>query len=722
MSAEGIDFPADADGKRTTTAVNQGAFIAAVRQWNPQAFQDVSAEPAKKWRFGYAKHVVKQVQAAACSEQAALGIAEDGLAFIHSKMEFIRDGKAEPLKDAMSKYVQGSFESTTITGSQPKGTAGLEVPYRGTTLRGDALRAQVEAWVRKGIIELDTGAALCQVVSNPGWLDLSDSTFVLFGAGSAMGPFPLLMALGAHVVAIDLPRPQIWSRLLAIARGSPGKLTIPLTKRASSDSDADIAQVAGCDLLRQTPEVRNWLLTLQPDARFVLGGYCYADGPLFVKVSTAMDAIISDLVEKRKVKPALAYLCTPTDAHFCTASAVDAAKQNLRKAAWWQPLLSSLLGFAKMGLAPNRLRQPEGELPICDAIVKEQGPNYCLAKRIQHWRCVLARKKGCIVSSNIAPSTSTASVVSNASFALAYKGMHHFKPMEIFAPETSNSVMTALLVNDLRNPLSAANPATSLENPMQLFAATAFHGGAWRLGYKFGTIGPSSVTAYLITYGLSKLWLPLYNIIQLVGWCYAAFAMRDGLQAPVAAGTIAMMTYFQLAEVLHAALGIVPSSPVTTAMQIASRVGLVQVLACGIDDANRKSAEVWQGMFFIAWTITECVRYSYYILQNFNLEVKPLTWLRYSTFLVLYPLGVTGELGTVYVALPAMAAKNVSLAAAGCSLSGACGIFPVLVSRLGFVGMLVVYAACFPMLFGAMLAQRKKVLARGKVPNGKKAD
>merc|ERR1719377_85285 len=99
-------------------------------------------------------------------------------------------------------------------------------------------------------------------------------------------------------------------------------------------------------------------------------------------------------------------------------------------------------------------------LPIVDAIVKEQGPNYILAKRLQHWRSVLSRSKGCTVSTNIAPSTATQSVVSNKSFALAYKGMHYFRPMEIFNQETSNAVMGALLINDLRNPNSAANPDT----------------------------------------------------------------------------------------------------------------------------------------------------------------------------------------------------------------------------------------------------------------------
>ena len=60
-----------------------------------------------------------------------------------------------------------------------------------------------------------------------------------------------------------------------------------------------------------------------------------------------------------------------------------------------------------------------------------QGPNYCLAKRIQHWRAIVARDEGHIVASNVAPSTATLSVVSNASFAVAYAGMHNFKPFEV---------------------------------------------------------------------------------------------------------------------------------------------------------------------------------------------------------------------------------------------------------------------------------------------------
>merc|ERR1712113_803799 len=98
------------------------------------------------------------------------------------------------------------------------------------------------------------------------------------------------------------------------------------------------------------------------------------------------------------------------------------------------------------------------EFYYVNGISVAQGPNYAMAKRMQHWRAVIARSIGCIVSSNIAPSTSTVSVVSNRTFAWAYEGMPYFKPFEIFAPETSNAVMSAILFHDLNNDDGAGNP------------------------------------------------------------------------------------------------------------------------------------------------------------------------------------------------------------------------------------------------------------------------
>ncbi|CAE8585659.1 unnamed protein product [Polarella glacialis] len=716
MADSGVDFPLDQDGKRSTTGLNQGAFAAAVKS-HKEAHEAVVAE--KKWRFGYVKHVVRQTQLAAKSEEAALGIANAGLDYMHSTMEFCRDGASMPLKEAMAKYRENAFESFTVKGSQESGQSELEVPYGGRTLKGEELKAQAEIWVRRGVIELDTGAALMRVADSPGWLDLSDHTFVLFGAGSAMGPFPILMAHGAHVVAIDLARPQIWKRLLATARASPGRLTVPVKAPAPTDaSDDQIAELAGCDLLAQTPEVRNWLMKLPLDSRLVLGGYCYADGPLFVRVSMAMDAIIADLVKEMKVKPAVAYLCTPTDALVCTSTSAAAAAENLRKSMWWQPIVGKLLGFAKMGLSGNRVKGEDGDLPIVDALVKEQGPNYCLAKRLQHWRAIVSRNDGCVVSTNVAPATATVSVVSNKSFALAYKGMHYFKPMEIFQAETSNAVMSALLVNDLRNPGSAANPSTPLKNPMQLFAATSFHGGAYRCGYKFGTIGPAAAIAYLFNAYVVKGYLALYSAAQMMGWSMGLFIFATQ-GATAAENVISTVTYMQLLEVAHAAIGMVPSNPVLTLMQIASRVMMVQNLACSTSVESRAGMAPWQILMFFAWSVTEVVRYCYYTLNTLGVQIPPLTWLRYSTFLILYPLGISGELGMTFYALPEMTLRAATTTS-GCDLAGACGKLAAIVQRVGFPALLGVYALCFPMLFGTMLSQRRKVLGKAKDKTKKK--
>jgi hypothetical protein len=136
------------------------------------------------------------------------------------------------------------------------------------------------------------------------------------------------------------------------------------------------------------------------------------------------------------------------------------------------------------------------EFYLVNGISVAQGPNYALAKRMQHWRAIIAHSKGCIVSSNIAPSTSTVSVVHNRTFAWAYEGMPYFKPYEIFAPETSNAVMSAILFSDLNNPKSVANPKNKLANPNQLFSYNSFHGGLWRAAYEVDSIGETSVLIY----------------------------------------------------------------------------------------------------------------------------------------------------------------------------------------------------------------------------------
>ncbi|MGH0161945.1 UNVERIFIED_CONTAM: hypothetical protein FKN15_041803 [Acipenser sinensis] len=57
-------------------------------------------------------------------------------------------------------------------------------------------------------------------------------------------------------------------------------------------------------------------------------------------------------------------------------------------------------------------------------------------------------------------------------------------------------------------------------------------------------------------------------------------------------------------------------------------------------------------LFVVAWTVTEIIRYSFYTFSLLNHLPYLIKWARYTLFIVLYPMGVTGELLTIYAALP----------------------------------------------------------------------
>jgi hypothetical protein len=124
--------------------------------------------------------------------------------------------------------------------------------------------------------------------------------------------------------------------------------------------------------------------------------------------------------------------------------------------------------------------------------VPQQGPNYALAKRLQRWRAAAARDEGVQVSLNIAPPTRTRSVLKNRLLATAYTGARRFG-VEVFEPATSNVLMAALLVHDLR---TSPEP-TGRVHPFAAEAQAAAHGGLWRQPYS-----PRSVLGLAVLVGV----------------------------------------------------------------------------------------------------------------------------------------------------------------------------------------------------------------------------
>jgi hypothetical protein len=328
----GIVWPIDdkEKGTRASTPVNKEILAAAVGAVNPDKAEKI--RNAKGYRFTYVKHLVGLVEEQCKSPEAALKVAEAGLDRAYELFQFVApDGSAVSVKEAMAAKNSEKFHTGFIKGEATQKATSIEVPYKGKILKGQELKDQVKKWVDYGTIEPSAGEAICGCVDNPSWTELSDKYFVLLGAGSAMGPLHVLLALGANVIAVDLDRPGIWKRLITLTKKSTGTITFPLKEEQSNlKTDDDLYASAGCNLFTHTPMIRDWLMDLYPGKPFTVGCYAYLNGALHVQVSLAMDAICKDLSEKRK-GISLAYLCTPTDLHLCPEAAFRASEANYKE-------------------------------------------------------------------------------------------------------------------------------------------------------------------------------------------------------------------------------------------------------------------------------------------------------------------------------------------------------------------------------------------------------
>jgi hypothetical protein len=463
-----------APAARSTSALGRAVVADALRATDPIGAR--AAEGETNWRRGYLTHFRRLVEAGLTSPAAGRAVAADGLAALHARMRYIGP-------DGIETGLDGAF-ATPAGGSAAGGAAGirtvtvagqgavdreLSIPYHGMRLRGADLQRQIDAWTDRGVMEPSAAEAVRAVAANPGWLDLADQRIVVLGAGAEMGPVHSLLRWGAGVVAVDLPRPAIWSRLLEINRRYGGSLHLPV--RGDRD-DSRLVERAGADLLHDIAHVAAWIGGI--DGRLVLGNYVYADGAVNVRVSTAVDVLTARIVTERP-DTALAFLATPTDVFAVPGEAVAFSVE-----AYGRPTpIKRVRRPVRMLSAGRLLRRnyaPGADPGICDSLVAQQGPNYALAKRLQRWRATVARAAGTAVSLKVAPPTRTRSVVKNRALAAAYAGAHLFD-VEVFEPATSNTLMAALLVHDLRMPPPAA------EHPWQDEAHGAAHGGLWRAPY-----------------------------------------------------------------------------------------------------------------------------------------------------------------------------------------------------------------------------------------------
>ncbi|XP_070264165.1 very-long-chain (3R)-3-hydroxyacyl-CoA dehydratase 1 isoform X1 [Myotis yumanensis] len=252
-------------------------------------------------------------------------------------------------------------------------------------------------------------------------------------------------------------------------------------------------------------------------------------------------------------------------------------------------------------------------------------------------------------------------------------------------------------------------------------------------------------------------WLTFYNIAMTAGWLVLAITMvrfymekgtHKGLYKSIQK-TLKFFQTFALLEIVHCLIGIVPTSVLVAGVQVSSRIFMVWLITHSIKPIQNEESVV---LFLVAWTVTEITRYSFYTFSllnhlpyfikwasgnhiNNNLmcsaptaQLKcrhehnkipahsrwrrqimiPLTALgnarRYNFFIILYPVGVAGELLTIYAALPYVKKTGMFSIRLPNKYNISFDYYYFLLITMAS------YIPLFPQLYFHMLRQRRKVL------------
>ena len=244
----------------------------------------------------------------------------------------------------------------------------------------------------------------------------------------------------------------------------------------------------------------------------------------------------------------------------------------------------------------------------------------------------------------------------------------------------------------------------------------------------------------------TRAYLLAYNAGCLAGWGAVLGVLGRHLRAGAPGGgaglwraleaPLALAQTAALAEVAHAALGLVRAPVGTTAVQVWSRVWLlwgVLKLAPAVAAAPLRLGRL--GPFpdlglglpqavplqlgleslVLAWALTEVLRYAFFAVKlaaEVPLLSPLLLWLRYSTFTVLYPLGIASEL--------VLAGRAVGLMAKDPRLGARFSVALPNALNFGFcyrtfcILTAASYAYFGPLLYSRMLSQRRRKLGGAK--------
>uniref|UniRef100_A0A8D0D974 Very-long-chain (3R)-3-hydroxyacyl-CoA dehydratase n=1 Tax=Sander lucioperca TaxID=283035 RepID=A0A8D0D974_SANLU len=151
----------------------------------------------------------------------------------------------------------------------------------------------------------------------------------------------------------------------------------------------------------------------------------------------------------------------------------------------------------------------------------------------------------------------------------------------------------------------------------------------------------------------------VYNLVQFLGfsWIFVNMTVRlfifgqDSLYDTF--HTISDVMFFcqilAAVEVLNAAFGVVQTGVIPTFIQVVGRNFILFIIFGSLGEMHNQPVVFF---VFYLWSTIEIFRYPFYMLGCLNTEWKTLTWLRYTIWIPLYPLGVIAEAVAVIQSIP----------------------------------------------------------------------
>ncbi|GFQ77975.1 very-long-chain [Trichonephila clavata] len=147
-----------------------------------------------------------------------------------------------------------------------------------------------------------------------------------------------------------------------------------------------------------------------------------------------------------------------------------------------------------------------------------------------------------------------------------------------------------------------------------------------------------------------KIYLFLYNLSQFIGFLYVLIVLNIeyAKEGPVfmerayelVRTAFTFCQVLQVLEVIHPLLGYTAGSALPSFLQVFGRMFMLFGMINAEPRIQSKPAVFY---LLYVYCVSEVIRYPYYMLRVYNVDVGLLTWLRYTVWIALYPLGFLCE-------------------------------------------------------------------------------